>query len=71
MADDNIPPDPPKTSMVPSGSTQLTLLGGAAAAVTMAILDKAFNIHFDAGVESAMAVLFAAALGYFPPSGRK
>lgn len=61
----------PSTGLAPSSSTTLTLLGGAAATVTMAILDKVWHIHFDGGVESALSVLFAAFLGYLPSSGRK
>jgi len=61
-------PAPPGAS--PSNSTSLTALGGALACVVMAVLG-ANHITFPAGVESALAVIFATICGYFPASGRK
>jgi hypothetical protein len=48
----------------------MTLVGGAIATVVMAVLGR-YGITFQAGVETAMSVIFAAALGYLPASGRK
>lgn len=59
-----------RRSLVPSGSTQGSILAGALATVTMAILGK-FHITFDAGVESALVVIFTVLGGYLPPSGRR
>jgi hypothetical protein len=63
-------PIPPPPGASPSNSTTLTAMGGALAAVTMAILG-ANHVTFPAGIESALAVIFATICGYFPASGRK
>jgi hypothetical protein len=56
--------------MTPSNSTNGTAVAGALAAILMAILGK-YNITFPAGIESAIAVVFATLGGYLPASGRK
>lgn len=70
----NIPtpmqPVPPPPGPTPSNSTSLTALGGAIACVTMSVLG-ANHVTFPAGVESALAVIFATLCGYLPASGRK
>ncbi len=63
MADDKI-------SLQPSNSTTASALGGALAAITMAVLGH-FNITFPAGIEASLAVVFCTLCGYLPSSGRQ
>lgn len=63
-------PDPQKPRLAPSNSTTASALGGALAAITMAVLGH-FNITFPAGIEASLAVVFCTLCGYIPPSGRQ
>lgn len=63
-------PNPLPPGAMPSNSTTATAVGGALATVTIAILG-AKGITFPAGVEAALAVIFATLAGYLPASGRK
>ena len=60
--------DPP--GMMPSNSTNASLIGGAVATLLMYILGQK-GITFPAGAEAALAVLVTAVAGYFPKSGRQ
>lgn len=74
MPDETKSTDPqpvkPPINFAPSSSTVASAVGGALATITIAILGQ-MNIHFEAGVEAALAVLFSVVAGYIPPSGRQ
>lgn len=60
----------PVPGATPSNSTNMTAAAGALATVTMFILGQK-GITFPAGMEAALAVIFATLGGYLPASGRK
>ncbi len=65
-----LPPMEPLPSLLPSNSTNGTMIGGAVATLIMYGLSMK-GITFPAGVESAIAVLISALAGYLPRSGRR
>lgn len=74
MTDPNTqsPPPPPTVqlpSLVPSASTNATVLGGAIATLIIYYLGTR-GMTLPAGAESAIAVIVAALAGYIPKSGR-
>ncbi len=64
------PPPPDKPGFTPSNSTTATALGGTVASLIMMILGHN-GVTFPAGMESEIAILAAAIIGYIPSSGRK
>jgi len=63
-------PSTPPPGLSPSNSTTATGAAGALAALTVFILGQK-GITFPAGMEAAIAVIFATIGGYLPASGRR
>lgn len=71
MNSQNPYPDPPPPSpMLPSNSTNASIIGGAIATLVIYSLG-AKGITLPAGAEAAVAALASAIAGYFPASGRR
>lgn len=67
------PPAIPESSgpgLMPSGSTNASVLGGSLATLIIYILGYK-GITFPAGAEAALAVLVTSLAGYIPKSGRQ
>lgn len=69
MTDPTPPPTVQLPNLLPSASTNATMIGGAAATLIIYILG-AYGVTMPAGAESAVAVIVAALAGYIPKSGR-
>lgn len=69
-----LPPVPPPVvsppALLPSNSTNLSLLGGSVAAL-LVYGASLKGIFLPAGVEAELATVAAALLGYIPRSGRR
>jgi hypothetical protein len=64
------PPVPGTPGLAPSNSTNATAAAGALATLVIYVASLK-GITFPAGIESALAVVFATLGGYLPKSGRK
>lgn len=63
-------PVPNKPGLQPSSSTTATACAGAMATIVVYLVSLK-GVTFPAGIESAIAVVFATVGGYLPASGRK
>jgi len=71
MVDPTPNPAPSQSpGLMPSGSTNASVLGGSIATFIIYILG-AKGITFPAGAEAALAVIVTAIAGYIPKSGRQ
>lgn len=62
-------PQPVPPNLTPSGSTNMTVVGGSIASIIVWLLSLK-GVFLPAGLEAAVATLVAALAGYIPKSGR-